>query len=267
MKLKQKMVEKPWGRHELPAPFGGKSDRQIGEIWFEPPAGITLGLMTKYLFTSEKLSIQVHPNDRLARRYGLPHGKEECWYVLEAEPDARLGIGLVKEVSAAKLHAAAVVGEIEQLIDWKPVQAGDFFYIPAGTVHAIGRGISLVEVQQNIDVTYRLYDYSRPRELHLDQGIAVASRTIYDMGNHLQVDAGQSQLLLDGPYFRIFHIVGDELDVVAGTKASEWQVIPLAGGAKVRGAEISAGQCGICPRYLDIDLTKNIRSIIACNMK
>jgi len=267
MKLKTKSVPKPWGQLKLPKAFGGKQKEKIGEIWFEPPKGITLGLMIKYLFTSGKLSIQVHPNDRLARRHGFPHGKEECWYILDAKPDAVLGIGLTKQVSETKLRTAVILEEIEQLIDWKPVKAGDFFYIPAGTIHAIGPGISLVEVQQNIDVTYRLYDYGRPRELHLDDAIMAAKREPYDMEHLSEVATDQSAILLDGPYFRVFHIVGDDMAILADASASEWQIVPLEGKVDVRGKTITAGECGLCPRVSEIDLSKNIRSIIACNMK
>ena len=94
MKLKRKFVEKPWGQDILPEIFDDRSKKKIGEVWFQAPKGITPQLMTKYLFTSEKLSIQVHPNDRQARRIGLPHGKEECWYILVAKPGALLGLGL-----------------------------------------------------------------------------------------------------------------------------------------------------------------------------
>src|SRR3546814_17216030 len=101
----------------------------------------------------------VHPNDAQARERGLPGGKEECWYILDAEPDAKLGIGLTRRLSGEELRAAALDGSIEQLMDWKAVNAGDFFFIPAGTVTDIGAGLKLVEVQQNFDVTSRLYDY------------------------------------------------------------------------------------------------------------
>src|SRR5205823_13170573 len=108
-----------------------------------------------------------------ARARGLPRGKSECWYILEAEPGAVLGLGLTREAAADELRAAALDGSIEELISWRPVRAGDFISVPPGTIHAIGAGISLLEIQQNADVTYRLYDYGRPRELHLDDGIAV----------------------------------------------------------------------------------------------
>ncbi|QJB68719.1 class I mannose-6-phosphate isomerase [Parasphingorhabdus halotolerans] len=267
MKLTKKSVAKPWGQSTLPDIFGGKQKEKIGEIWFEPPKGIAPTLMVKYLFTSEKLSIQVHPNDRLARRFGMAHGKEECWYILEAEPDAVLGIGLKKKVSATKLRTAVVLGEVESLVDWKPVKAGDLFYIPAGTIHAIGAGIQLIEVQQNIDLTYRLYDYGRPRELHLDEALAVAKLAPYDMDNSSALTAGDAGLLIDGPHFRLFQVLGDTPEMLSGVKASEWQVVPLEGQVKVRGKVIKSGECGLCPNASDIDLNENIRSLVACNMK
>ena len=266
MKLKKKTLAKPWGKIELPEIFGGTQKKQIGEIWFEPPEGVTPSLMVKYLFTSEKLSIQVHPNDRQARRAGFPNGKEECWYILDAEPGAVLGIGLTKKVSETKLRAAAVLGEIEQLIDWKPVEKGDLFYIPAGTIHAIGAGISLVEVQQNIDVTYRLYDYGRPRDLHLDEAIAVAKALPYDMEKHQRYSKNSDALMVDGPHFRLFQIFGSEMALLDGVAAGEWQVVPLEGQAKVRGKLIKPGECGLCGNKSDIDLSKNIRALVACSM-
>ena len=266
MKLKRKFVDKPWGQETLPEVFNGPSEKKIGEVWFEAPKGVTPQLMTKYLFTSEKLSIQVHPNDRQARRIGLPFGKEECWYILDAEPGARLGLGLKKPVSATKLKTAAILGEIEQLIDWKPVKKGDFFYVPAGTIHAIGADVSVVEIQQNVDITYRIYDYGRPRELHLDEAMAISRLSPYDMKYSQEVPEDQSVCLSIGPPFELFQIVGSDDEILSQTKSEEWQVIPLEGSVTVRGKLIKAGECGICPRRSDIDLSKNKKSLIACTM-
>src|SRR3990167_1705670 len=166
-------VEKIWGRTDLPASFDCPPGARIGEIWFEPPPAVP-ALLVKYIFTSEKLSVQVHPGAGQAPA-GMS-GKEECWYILDAEPDARIAIGFDSPLGAGELRSAAIDGSIEQLLTWHEVRPGDFFYIPAGTVHAIGAGISLIELQQNCDITYRLYDYGRPRELHLDAAIEVAQR-------------------------------------------------------------------------------------------
>lgn len=266
MKLKRKFVEKPWGQDVLPDIFDGRSDKKIGEIWFEAPKGITPRLMTKYLFTCEKLSIQVHPNDRQARRIGLPYGKAECWYILDAKPGAVLGLGLKKPVSATKLKTAAILGEIEQLIDWKPVNKGDFYYVPAGTIHAIGPDVSVVEIQQNVDITYRIYDYGRPRELHLDEAMAIARLSPYDMKYSQEVPVDQSVRLSRGSAFELFQVVGADDEIFAGVVSKEWQVIPLEGAVTVRGKLIKAGECGICPKLSDIDLSKNIKSLIACTM-
>lgn len=267
MKLRRKTVAKPWGQSVLPEIFGGERNNKIGEIWFQSPETVTPALMIKYLFTSEKLSIQVHPDNRIARNAGLPSGKDECWLVLDAEPGAVLGIGPKAKTSDAKLRAAATLGEIENLIDWKPVKPGDFFYIPAGTIHAIGPGLQLIEIQQNVDVTYRLYDYGRPRELHLDDGIAASKAEPYRMKFHQHIEPNASMLISDGPYFRSFQVIGPDFDLISNVPASEWQVIPLQGSVKVRGKLIKAGECGLCTSVSDIDLSKNEKCIIASNMK
>ena len=172
MKLETKFVEKQWGRTSLPARFAPASGKRIGEIWFVgDPAS---PLLAKYLFTADKLSVQVHPNDEQAKRMGYARGKAECWYIVDAEPDARIGLGLLDEVSEDELRSAALDGSIEQLIRWWPVSAGDFIYVEPGTIHAIGAGLSLLEIQQNSDVTFRLFDYGRPRELHLEEGVIVS---------------------------------------------------------------------------------------------
>lgn len=175
--LRRRHVARVWGRRDLPAAFmPPEPDREpIGELWFEGKSGTADELLVKFLFTAEKLSIQVHPDDEAARARGLARGKDEAWFVLSAEPDAVIGLGLRRAVSAGALREAAVDGGIEELVDWRNVAAGEAYYSPAGTIHAIGAGLILVEFQQNLDLTYRLYDYGRPRELHLDEAIEVAS--------------------------------------------------------------------------------------------
>jgi mannose-6-phosphate isomerase len=199
IKLEPELVEKPWGRTELPAMFGPTGGKRIGEVWFT--GGDDLPLLAKYIFTSERLSIQVHPDDVGARERGLARGKSECWAIVDAEPRATLGLGLTRVASKDELRAAALDGSIEQLMDWRPVSAGDFVFVPSGTIHAIGAGISLLEFQQNSDVTYRLYDYGRPRELHLDDGIAVARAAPFR--GSIQPLGDAERTLVDGPHFTL----------------------------------------------------------------
>jgi mannose-6-phosphate isomerase len=159
-----------WGTPDL-LPWYLNSDRKkIGEVWFEAD----LPLLVKFVFTSERLSVQVHPNDEFAAAHENSRGKTEMWYVLRADPGAQLAIGFRDSISRERLREASLSGEIEQLLNWVEVQAGDAFFIPAGTVHAIGGGLALCEVQQHSDVTYRLYDYGRPRELHLEKAAQVS---------------------------------------------------------------------------------------------
>jgi mannose-6-phosphate isomerase len=215
--------------------FDAPEGKRIGEVWFtgagEQP------LLVKYLFTSERLSIQVHPDDEQARARGLPRGKSECWYILDAEPDATLGLGLKRAVSADELRAAVLDESIEQLMDWRPLRAGDFFMVPPGTIHAIGGGISLLEFQQNSDVTYRLYDYGRPRELHLDDGIAIARAEPYPDSLAQHLSAAEQRALVDGPQFVLVHMSTDAL-----RDHQRW-VIPLDGEARSNGEVAVPGEC------------------------
>lgn len=241
-------VAKPWGRDVLPAPFAAQDGERIGEIWFEPPAALPQ-LLVKYIFTSEALSVQVHPSDSQTMAAGLGRqGKEECWLIVDAEPGARLGIGFAEAIDAATLHAAALDGSIERLMSWHPVVAGDFFYIPANTVHAIGAGISLIEVQQNSDITYRLYDYGRPRELHLEAGAAVAKAEPYPATLHRRAPLGASCSLVEGPLFRLDQIAGQpEAAVVERYGVSPLLVVPRTGALTVAGEAIAPGGCGLAP--------------------
>jgi mannose-6-phosphate isomerase len=231
MFLSKHLVPKPWGRSDIPSAFGVPEGERIGEIWYESVDATPLPLLIKWLFTSEKLSIQVHPNDAQAQARGLPTGKEECWIIVAAEPGAVIGIGTKQVMDAEELRMASLSGAIEQLMDWKPVQAGDYFYIPAGTVHAIGGGITLVEVQQYADITYRLYDYLRLdngkfRALHLDEGVAVARAKPYNDARSGHVIG--SKQLVNGPHFRLWLI--DSADALSNlpTDGQRW-LVPIAG--------------------------------------
>ncbi len=241
------MEPRPWGRAELPPPFIAPAGEVIGEVCFTPPPSLD-SLLVKYIFTSAPLSVQVHPSDADAQVRGLgPRGKEECWLVIAAEPGARLGIGFTEDLSAEAMRAAALDGSIEQLLEWHPVAAGDFFYIPAGTVHAIGAGVSLIEVQQNADITWRLYDYGRPRELHLGDGIAVARGTAHDPALRRHVPERGSLNLVDGPHFRLDRLDGAPDAGVANAYAGPLLVIPLDASVLVDGEPVAPGECAAAP--------------------
>jgi len=197
--LKPKFAARIWGKLDL-KPWYEETGiaEKVGEAWLTGPecviatgplAGKTLDeaaksfpgqlgdgefpLLVKMLFPSDKLSVQVHPNDEEAQKIGLPRGKTECWYVLEAEPNATVACGLKSGVTLEDVRAAIIDGTLEDKLEMVPVAVGDMVFVDAGTVHAIGPGVTLLEVQQTCDVTYRLFDYGRPRELHLDEGLAV----------------------------------------------------------------------------------------------
>jgi mannose-6-phosphate isomerase len=135
-------------------------------------------LLTKFLFPHEKLSVQVHPDDEGARRAGLPCGKTECWYVAHAKPGARIGLGLKPGVSRVQFEQAILEQRAEESLNWINVFPGEMIYVAGGTVHTLGPGSIIVETQQQSDTTYRLYDYGRPRELHLKEGLAAVKELV-----------------------------------------------------------------------------------------
>lgn len=239
--LPSRMVEKVWGRTVLPTPFHAPDGKRVGEIWFEPKAGFDR-LLAKYLFTSEKLSVQVHPSD--AQAPTGHSGKEECWLVLDAEEDARLAIGFREPVAPKQMRAAALDGSIEHLLEWYPAKRGDFFYLPAGTVHAIGPGLSLVEIQQNSDITYRLFDYGRPRELHLDAALAVAKGAAHEPHNRRHIDLTRSTSLVAGPHFDLDYLVGRPTPETLLRFAGAVLLMPLEGDLLIGQKKIKAGECG-----------------------
>lgn len=176
-RLNTRKVEKLWGRSQLPQSFGAfaqEGGEPIGEIWFQDGRGADAELLVKYLLTRERLSIQVHPDGAAARALGHRRGKDEAWLVIEAEPGARIGLGLKRSVSSGELRASIEAGTLEDLVDWREARAGDFYYSPAGTIHALGPGLTLIEVQENADLTYRLFDYGRDRELQVEAGVEAA---------------------------------------------------------------------------------------------
>ncbi len=264
MKLITRVVDKPWGRTALPGRFGVDPARQVGEIWFEAPADVTppLSVMVKYLFTTERLSIQVHPDDAQARAAGYPRGKEEVWVVLDAEPGAHIGIGLTRDADADELRAAALDGSIETLIDWRPARAGDVWYNTAGTIHAIGPGLTVVEVQQAVDLTYRLYDYGRPRELHLDAGLAVAIGRPHADRRDGRLPDGGSKLLVDGPHFGLMWCDG-AVPPLPDTVAGPLQIVPISGSATVAGEGIATGECGLADDAGAITLAAGATALVA----
>ena len=195
--------ERPWGVRDLRPIYTRAVNGPIGESWLTwednrvangPLAGRSLSdiakeyrrelvgtlacyedrfpLLVKFLFPGDKLSVQVHPDDEQAKKSGQPCGKTECWYVLRAEPGAQVALGLKPGTTLDEFRRAIAETRAEELLNWVDVFAGDMIYVAAGTVHTIGGGMVLVETQQTSDITYRLYDYGRPRELHLEQGLA-----------------------------------------------------------------------------------------------
>jgi len=256
--LPTKWLEKPWGRRNLPKPFGNRHNRPIGEIWFEPTA-LTGSLMAKYLFTSEKLSVQVHPTDGCSPT-GI--GKDECWLVGDAEPDAHVALGFRKKLSFDELREASRDGSIEQLLAWYPVAAGDFVYLPAGTVHTIGAGLTLVEVQENTDITYRLFDYGRPRELHLEDALRAIRTGPHPRSYWKRLDENRSDVLVDGPKFTVAHVVASEGLPDGYDRTAPHLVLPLTSQVQVNGQSFAPGTATECTSLESVRLAGEARCLV-----
>ncbi len=237
LRLVPEFSPRPWGTRDLrPIYSDAPGTEPIGEAWLTGDnckvangafAGATLGelckrfgrelvgeaapqadrfpLLIKFLFPRDKLSVQVHPDDDAARAAGQPCGKTECWYVLHAEPGAQVALGLKPGTTKAQFEHAIREQRAEQLLNWVDIHAGEVIYVDAGTVHAIGPGSILVETQQNSDTTFRLYDYGRPRELHIEQGMkAMKERTRAGKVKPSRGD-DSSESLIASCYFTVNH--------------------------------------------------------------
>jgi mannose-6-phosphate isomerase len=267
--------ERVWGTRDLSLIYphktarkGGEFEQPIGEVWLTGDqcrvangdlAGQTLEAVTqrygrelvgdapndrsrfplllKFLFPREKLSVQVHPDDEGARVLGQPCGKTECWYVLAAEPGAAVALGLKDGVTRADVERGIAETRMEMLVNWVPVRPGEMIYVDAGTVHAIGPGSILVETQQNSDTTYRLYDYGRPRELHIKEGLAAMKERTH-AGKVARAGNNGIANLVSSPCFRVDKfVVKQEREIERRPGKSSAQVLVALDGCGVVEAE------------------------------
>ena len=240
-----RVVHKPWGVRDLqPWSSIDGTDDAVGELWFDrvDKNAPSPALLLKLLFTSEPLSIQVHPDDTFARAMGMPNGKSEAWYIISAEPGARVGVGLERRVTPQQLRASIRDGSIVDLIHWRPVEKGDVIFIPAGTIHAIGAGIVLAEIQQRSDTTFRLFDYGRQRELHEDDGVAVANAWPLRSPSNPICLTGERTLLVASRYFVLERLELPESSSWALLADPETWILILDGHAAIGLAASSMGQ-------------------------
>ena len=278
--LLPEFYERPWGARSLAPIYDKRAEKEpIGEAWLTgdackvangPLRGRTLGelakefdraligenaptagrfpLLIKFLFPREKLSVQVHPDDEGARSLGQPCGKTECWYVLAAESGAQVGLGLKPGTTRDQMKRAIEEKRAEHLLNWIDVHPGDMVYVDAGTVHAIGPGSVLVETQQNSDTTFRLYDYGRGRDLHVEQGLE-AMKVQTAAGKVMQSTTGGERNLVSSSYFVIDQY---RLDVESGEPLRSFG--PNEGRSSVR-VLVALDGCGVVESEGNADVT------------
>ena len=232
---------RPWGTLDLSAIYPNhKFNERIGEAWLTgdncvvangPLAKRSLAdlskelgaelvgtaardphrfpLLMKFLFPEEKLSVQVHPDDATAQRFGEPWGKTECWYVAHAKPGSQVALGLKPGVTVAQFAQSIHENRAEELLNFINVYQGEMIYVAGGTVHTLGPGSVIVETQQQSDTTYRLYDYGRPRPLHLEQGLAsikehtAAGKVIRPAPVTINASKNRQSDMIAAPYFTV----------------------------------------------------------------
>src|SRR5271157_1650073 len=265
-RIEPRFVGRVWGFQDLrPWYDHAAGGEPIGEVWLTgdeclvatgPHAGQTLAglfgqapeallgtrapspsspLLIKVIFAKEKLSVQVHPDDNLAQKYGQPRGKSECWYALAAEPGAQVAAGLKPGVTRDQIKDEIHAGTLEESLNMLPVTAGDVIFVDAGTVHSIWPVSILLETQQNCDLTYRMYDYGRGRELHIEKALQ-ATRLKTRSGKIPPRTLDERTILMEGYYFSVERIPVSGSRTSASLRgeaelASGLQYLFVAGGA------------------------------------
>lgn len=225
---------KPWGSKNL-EPLFADARQRIGEIWYQRSPSFPI--LVKFLFTSKNLSVQLHPD--------AVSGKTEMWHILKAEPGAKIAIGFEKPIRREKLEQACRSGEILELLRWTPVAAGQTYFVPARTVHAIGAGIALCEIQQNSDVTYRLHDFELGRELHLEQAVPIARLSRHPGASVPQPMPDGRELLARCEYFATESIAARGSFEVQSEQSQ--LLIFLEGKGRIGDATFAAGEVWFLP--------------------
>jgi mannose-6-phosphate isomerase len=237
-------VRKPWGSIDLrPWYKTSTNGATVGEVWFQrsdnrapDPA-----LLLKLLFTSRPLSIQVHPDDAFAQLNGSEHGKTEAWYILSATDDAQIAIGLKRKLTSGQLRTSIEDGSIAELVQWRRVGRGDVIFVPAGTIHSIGAGLVIAEIQQRSDTTFRLFDYGRHRELHVDKAVAAANEGRSESPPVRRRLNDVRTLLVASQAFVLERIdLKPQSNWVLGVDSETW-ILVIEGNARIEKAEVSAG--------------------------
>lgn len=237
-------VPKPWGVTDLRPWSNARHDGgSIGEIWYERPGRAAAGpsLLLKLLFTRQPLSIQVHPDDAFAHSMGLPNGKSEAWYILSAAPEGKVALGLKQRVTPQQLREAVDDGSISNLVVWRAVSPDDVLSVPAGTIHAIGAGLVIAELQQRSDATFRLFDHGRQRELHIDSAMAVANTGPADFQVQPNRLTNERTLLVSSPHFEF-----EKIDLPPNSSwwleaDRETWLLVLSGGARTASFDVAIG--------------------------
>lgn len=235
--------------------------------------GLAFPLLFKFIDAHDKLSLQVHPNDELAHQRYQQLGKSELWYIIDAKPNAGLYIGFKKNRSQEEFLDALEQGELEEMIQFYPVKKGDAFFIPAGTIHAIGEGVLLAEIQEASDITYRIFDWNRKdengmmRELHIEEALEAIN---YNQGEGYKMEykeeLNSSVSIIQSEFFNISKILIDSPIHKSYIKIDSFVVYMCTEGEVHFFTErdhefITAGESILIPAVItDVDIVPNGKS-------
>lgn len=235
-----------------------------------------LPVLIKFIDAADNLSVQVHPNDEQARLLENQNGKTEMWYVIEADDDAKITCGVKKKITKDELSRAIKDNTVENLLNTVSSKKGDVFFVEAGTIHAIGKGNLIAEIQQNSNVTYRLYDYDRrdkngnPRELHIEKGVA-ASNTDLTQNKEVPTLPDGTRLVASCEYFCVREVPLDQKEYAFNAEETSFHALLQTDGqstiaTKDEEITLSAGECLFIPANSgEYNLKGNGTILIATN--
>lgn len=293
LKLNAPLKNYVWGGEKLKTHYGKQCQTNVAESWelsFVPgsesvvASGVNVGkilpevvtsvdlgkncqkfdifpTLIKFINTEQNLSVQVHPSDSYAKTRENALGKTEMWYILDAEPNAKLYLGLNQNVKKGQFCAAVKKNRVIELLNAVSVTAGETYFVPSGTLHAIGAGITLLEIQQNSTLTYRVYDYGRlvdgkPRELHLQKALDVANLEKYVVPN------AQRESFLGGcEYFSAYRYSGAHAFCNADSFSA---VTVVEGGISLNGISLAKGETAFVSAGENAEISGDGSYVITC---
>lgn len=244
---------------------------QNPKVLGENNEGDELPILIKLIDASDNLSVQVHPDDETAKKMENQNGKTEMWYVVECDENSYITCGVKEDITKEELENSIKDNSVEALLNKVKSKKGDVFFVESGTIHAIGKGNVIAEIQQNSNVTYRLYDYDRrdknnnPRELHIEKGVMV-SNTKKSNPRAISLCSDSTRLIGDSKYFSVKELKLNGKKTFVSTSKTYMALLNVSGNAKINSMDFNKGECVFVPAsYGEFTITGDATILIASN--